>query len=289
MNEQALTAVETSLDDNKVITMWVALKRSEHTQRAYLHVIDAFREHTNKPLVYVTLADLMEYLGTVQGSDSTKALHTNVLKSLFTFCSEQFPVNFPINYGKPIKPSMPHSKLAQRILSEAEMIRLIDRTENTRDHAMLRLMYHAGLRVSEVVGLTWASIQAINDGAVLDVFGKGERQRYVPISQGMYDELRTLDKGMGLDTYVFQSRKGGGVTPLDPSQVDRIVLDAAKRAGIQGHVSAHWLRHANASHALDNGAPIHVVQQSLGHASLVTTTRYTHIKPGTGSSQYIKV
>ncbi len=76
---------------------------------------------------------------------------------------------------------------------------------------------------------------------------------------------------------------------MDTRQVDRLVLDAARRAGIQGNVSAHWLRHSNASHALDNGAPIHVVQQSFGHASLVTTTRYAHIKPGAGSSQYIKV
>ena len=76
---------------------------------------------------------------------------------------------------------------------------------------------------------------------------------------------------------------------MDTRQVDRIVIEAARRAGIAGNVSAHWLRHANASHALDNGAPIHVVQQSLGHASLVTTTRYAHIKPEAGSSQYIKI
>jgi site-specific recombinase XerD len=76
---------------------------------------------------------------------------------------------------------------------------------------------------------------------------------------------------------------------MDTRHVERLVLDAAKRAGIDGNVSPHWLRHSNASHALDNGAPIHVVKDSLGHSSLVTTTRYAHIKPGAGSSQYVKI
>lgn len=242
------------------------------------------------PLASVSLANLLEYLDTVTGSDATKALHTNALKSLFTYCTALFPTVFPINYGKALKAPKQHSKLAQRILSEADMIRMIDRTENRRDHAMLRLMYHAGLRVSEVVALTWVDVHATSDGAVLDLWGKGQKERFVLISQGMYDELCTLDGQVGTDRYVFQSRKGkAGTLPLDTRQVDRIVLGAAKRAGIQGNISAHWLRHANASHSLDNGAPIHVVQQSLGHASLVTTTRYAHIKPGAGSSQNIKV
>ncbi len=287
MDTQALQAIS---EDDKYIAMWITLKRSEHTQRAYMHIIDAFRMYTNKPLAHVTLDDLQQYISTVQGSNATIALHTNALKSLFTFCSELYPKEFPINYAKPLKAPKPHSKLAQRILSEIDVIRMIDRTENKRDHAMLRLMYHCGLRVSEVVALKWEDIHVTNEGAILDIFGKGDKQRFVLISQGMYEELCTLDGQVGKDRYVFQSRKGkAGTLPIDASQVDRIVATAAKRAGIDGNVSAHWLRHANASHALDNGAPIHVVQQSLGHDSLVTTTKYAHIKPGTGSSQYIKV
>jgi site-specific recombinase XerD len=290
-NTQALVPVQTTPEDDMLVAMWLTLKSSEHTQRAYAHSIDAFRLHTNKTLASVGLADLLEYLSTVSGSDSTKALHTNALKSLFTYCSELFPTQFPINFGKALKAPKQHSKLAQRILSEADMLRMIDRTANKRDHAMLRLMYHSGLRVSEIVGLKWEDIRTTDNGAVLDVWGKGEKQRFVLISHGVYDELASLDgRFLGNDRYVFQSRKSkGGVFPMDASQVDRIVIDAARRAGIEGNVSAHWLRHANASHALDNGAPIHVVQQSLGHASLVTTTRYAHIKPGAGSSQFIKV
>jgi len=182
-------------------------------------------------------------------------------------------------------------ELAKRILSEAEVIRMIDRETDKRNHVLLHLLYHAGLRVSEVVKLKWEDVRETGNGAVLDVLGKGEKTRYVPISKGMYDELRGLNGAhLGKDRYVFQSRKGKyGVLPMDTRQVERIVLDAAKRAGIDGNVSPHWLRHSNATHAVSNKAPLSVVKESLGHASLVTTSRYLHVEPGEGTSQYLKV
>ena len=88
------------------------------------------------------------------------------------------------------------------------------------------------------------------------------------------------------DAPVFRSRKGG---PLDASQVHRIVKGAAERAGLPAEVSAHWLRHAHASHSLDRGAPIHLVQQTLGHASVATTGRYLHARPTDSSARYLGV
>ena len=112
----------------------------------------------------------------------------------------------------------------------------------------------------------------------------------VLISQSMLDELRTLDGQVGADRYLFQSRESkGGTLPMAERQVNRIVLDAAKQAGIDSNVSAHWLRHSNATHALKNGASLPVVQASLGHASLVTTSRYLHIDPNEGTSQFIDI
>jgi hypothetical protein len=81
---------------------------------------------------------------------------------------------------------------------------------------------------------------------------------------------------------VFRSRKGGS---LDQSAVHRIVKAAAERAGLSAEVSAHWLRHAHASHSLDRGAPIHLVQQTLGHASVATTGRYLHARPTDSSAR----
>lgn len=281
-----VTTVAPSDEDMQVIGSWLLTKQSENTRRAYRRIALALLSHSNKPLQDITIMDTQAYIATVDGENSTVALVTNCIKSLFTFTSQ---LQYTLNIGKLLTAPKSRSKLPQRILTETEVIRMIDRETSQRNHAMLRLMYHAGLRVSEVVNLKWEDVRETGNGAVLDVWGKGEKQRYISISADMYRELRTLNGQVGSDRYVFQSRESkAGTLPMDTSQVDRIVLVAAKRAGIDKHVSAHWLRHAHASHALDNGAPIQVVQDTLGHASLVTTTRYAHIKPGTGSSQYIK-
>ena len=84
---------------------------------------------------------------------------------------------------------------------------------------------------------------------------------------------------------VFASRKGSG--QLDPSHVRRIVYAAARKAGLAQPVSPHWMRHAHASHALDHHAPIHLVQATLGHASVATTGRYLHARPTESSSFYL--
>jgi site-specific recombinase XerD len=88
------------------------------------------------------------------------------------------------------------------------------------------------------------------------------------------------------DGPVFLSRKGGA---LDPSAVHRVVKAAAARIGLPGEVSAHWLRHAHASHSLDRGAPIHLVQATLGHASVATTGRYLHARPSESSARFLGV
>jgi integrase/recombinase XerD len=84
---------------------------------------------------------------------------------------------------------------------------------------------------------------------------------------------------------IFASRKGGEA--LDVSQVRRIVYAAARKAGFEKRVSPHWMRHAHASHALDRNAPIHLVQATLGHASVATTGRYLHARPTESSSFYL--
>jgi integrase/recombinase XerD len=83
---------------------------------------------------------------------------------------------------------------------------------------------------------------------------------------------------------VFRPGKGGHLTPV---QVHRIVKQAAQRAGLSDRVSAHWLRHAHASHALDRGAPVSLVQATLGHASVATTGRYLHARPNDSSARYL--
>src|SRR5262249_51562007 len=100
-------------------------------------------------------------------------------------------------------------------------------------------------------------------------------------------EASALRGEAGDEAPVFASRKGGG--PLDQSRVNRITHAVAKRARIRASVSPHWMRHAHASHAIERGAPIHLVAATLGHSSIQTTGRYLHARPNDSSSRYLAV
>jgi site-specific recombinase XerD len=117
------------------------------------------------------------------------------------------------------------------------------------------------------------------------VFGKGGKTRAVMLPVSMWRELVALRGEATDDDPVFRSAKGGA---LDPSQVHRIVKQAARRAGLPPAVSAHWLRHAHCSHALDRGAPAHLVQATVGHSDLRVTSRYAHARPGDSSANYLR-
>jgi integrase len=159
--------------------------------------------------------------------------------------------------------------LAERILEENDVIRLIALEPDPRNHALLRLGYIAGLRISEICGLRWRDAQrrAAGTGQIA-VFGKGGKTRVIVLPASIWRELLELRGEAPDDDPAFRSAKGGA---LDPSQVHRIVKRAAARAGPSRSVSAHYLRHAHVSHALDRGAPAHLVQATVGHSDLRTT------------------
>ncbi len=177
------------------------------------------------------------------------------------------------------------NRLAERIPAEADVQRIIALETEPRDRVLLLLLYTAGLRVSEACNLRWRNLRARGDTGQLTICGKGGKTRAVLLPAAMWRELRSLDTTSDPDRPVFRSRSG---KPLDRSRVLRIVQEAAQRAGIEGGVSPHWLRHAHATHSLERGAPIHLVQATLGHASVATTSRYLHARPSQSSAQFIQ-
>jgi integrase/recombinase XerD len=139
----------------------------------------------------------------------------------------------------------------------------------------------AAARVSEVCALTWKKVQAHEDGTgKVTFFGKGGKARHVFMTASVYQELVSLRGDAGDVDPVFLSRKDSN---LQRAQVWSVVKVAARCAGIKVNVSPHWLRHAHASHSLDRGAPISMVQATRGHSFIATTGKYTHAKPGDGS------
>lgn len=172
-----------------------------------------------------------------------------------------------------------------KTLTHQEMTALLelparDRAEDQRDRVMLELLYAAGLRVSELVGLCLSQID-VNLGCVR-VVGKGAKERVVPIGQtagrmlvDYVEQVRpALLKGRS-SRVLFISRRGRGLTR---QAFWKLLLQRARRAGISKPISPHMLRHSFATHLLEGGADLRVVQSLLGHADIATTQIYTHVE-----------
>lgn len=267
----------------QLIALWLH-GRSTHTRRAYAADAARFLAYVGKPLPAVTLGDLQAYADSFgDAAPSTRVRRLSAVKSLLAFGHRLGLL--PVDAGAPLRLPPVKNTLAERIIDEPSVHRLIALEPNARNRTILRLLYVAGLRVSELCGLRWRDLQERPPAGQVTVFGKGAKTRFVLLTPGLWRELGELRGDAGTGDSVFASRKRGG--HLDPRQVERIVRMAARRAGVAGDVSPHWLRHAHASHALDRGAPIHLVQQTLGHASVATTGRYLHARPSESSGQYL--
>ncbi len=128
-------------------------------------------------------------------------------------------------------------------------------------------------------------------GGQLGVFGKGQKTRPVLVPEGLFEDLSALALP-GLEAPLFRSQKkgpDGSPRPITTRQAERIVKGAARKAGLKNasDVSPHWLRHAHASHAMDRGAKIHLVQATLGHSDISTTGKYLHARPDESSALYL--
>jgi integrase/recombinase XerC len=149
-----------------------------------------------------------------------------------------------------------------------------------RDRAILEVFYSTGIRVSELVGLNWSDVDF--QLGIVRVLGKGSKERIVPIGKMALDALRDYSvevrKKWNLpckgENPVFLNNRGGRITTRS---VARLVEKHLKEVGIAVKVSPHGLRHTFATHLLNSGADLRVIQEMLGHASLSTTQRYTHL------------
>ncbi len=282
-----------SKNDTLFIKQWLH-GRSRSTIYTYIGAIVNFYEEVNKPLQNVTLEDLQGFIDSLAHlSPATRAKKIAAVKSMMSFGLKTGYL--PVNVGAVVKLPKLEDKLAERIMGEQQVAKMFALEENQRNHAILVLLYRAGLRVSELCNLTWRNLQERDESGQVTVFGKGKKTRHVLLDTPTWSEVMSLKtKESGLDDYVFQSRqawspKGKDDRRMDESTVNRIVKAAAKRAGLPSNVSPHWMRHAHATHALERGAPITLVKETLGHKSMETTAKYTHVRPNASSGQFLGV
>ena len=164
-------------------------------------------------------------------------------------------------------------QLIPEVLTCDEVGRLLSVVEDVRDKAIVEVLYASGLRVSELCGL---NIQDVDD-AFVRVRGKGGKERVVPIAKAAVEaiDLYLLEgRGASEEKALFLGDKGKRITRFF---VWKQIKHYAKQAEIHKSISPHTLRHSFATHLLENGADLRIIQEMLGHSSIVTTDRYTHV------------
>jgi integrase/recombinase XerD len=272
--------------DEQIIELWLHGK-SETTQEAYFRDIIEFLKLIDKPIQKIILLDLHKYeqfLIEKQLKTRSQQRKLACIKSLLSFATKLGYLRFDV--GKVLKLPKYKDDLANRILDESTIIKIIYSTKNLRNHLFLKTSYLLGARVSEMINLTWDDFSNSGENVGVTLFGKGGKTRVVLISTPVYNELLSLQTNTPT-RFVFISRKTK--TKLSRMQAFRIVQKEAKLLGISKNISPHWFRHAHASHALAKGAPMPLIQRDLGHSSLAITGRYLHVKPTDGSGLWLSV
>ena len=258
---------------------------SANTLAAYrndLIVFAAWIERRHRTLAEAERVDVLEFLAAQRGIRArTLARRLSTLRRFYQHEQREMRVRRDPcarvespRVGRPLPVSLSESQV-EALLAAPD----VDSLFGMRDRAMLELLYATGLRVSELVGLTTAQL-SLTQG-VVRVLGKGAKERLVPLGEEASHWLRRFLSGAraellpkGDSSALFPTRLGETMTRQAFWQ---LVRRYALKAGLTGKLSPHTLRHAFATHLLNHGADLRVVQMLLGHSDVSTTQIYTHV------------
>lgn len=273
--------------DADLIDLFIRTKESAATKATYTKALEQFIIWTGgKSLQVLTLEDLTgykEYLQEKYSSAHTRKLKLNAVKSLLTFGAQ---VRYlPFNVGAAVKAEKAESVIEDKTLTEEQVFTLLANTPKQRDNLLIRLLYASGGRASEIASLTWADVQ---DSYIIIRHGKGDKMRRVWLSD---DTMARLQNHKPIDSTnadpVFATKYRGQLRPMDRYAIYKQVARIGERNGIKLH--PHMFRHSHGTHAIQNGAPVHVVRDTMGHSSIATTNNYLHAKSGESSAHSLKV
>lgn len=274
-----------SLVDDFLRHLRGARNLSKHTIRAYAGDLRKFTDFLKgeAPIAagQVDVQALRRYLATLAATrraKSSTARSLACLRTFFSFLERRGVVS--VNPAVDIRGPRKDRKLPG-VLDEPEIAKLLEAAGGRRNRAILETMYAGGLRVSELVGLDVADA-TLDSGLVRVRDGKGGKERLAPIGRPASRAIAAwLDERLGVARdpggALFVNLEGGR---LDVRSVRRIVVAAAKAAGLARKVTPHTLRHSFATHLLDHGCDLRSVQELLGHEDVTTTQIYTHVSVG---------
>ena len=255
--------------------LWLEDGLSRNTIASYRADLEQLSRFLDKDLLKVVEADLFAFLGAVKGRASSAARRVSTLKRFYQYCLRERRIS-----ADPTLKLDPPKRVPRfpRSLSEADVEALLAAPNTAtplglRDRAMLETLYATGLRVSELVALKVFEVNL--DANVVRVLGKGSKERLVPLGEEAADWIsRYLKTRDGKSDALFVTGRGSGMTR---QAFWHLIRRYGARAIPGKKLSPHVLRHAFATHLINHGADLRVVQLLLGHADISTTQIYTHV------------
>lgn len=258
-------------------------RMSPNTVASYCHDVEGFLSFVKYPPAAVSSEDIEAYLGKVTAEGLSKrsaARLVSSLRSFFDWCVQEGEVQ-ENPCDRVDAPKL--GKYLPAVLSVEEVSAILESVDlkkpfGKRDRAILEVLYGCGLRVSEAANLRISHVYL--DEGFVNVIGKGDKQRLVPLGEIAADAIRAylpdrpVPAERKYEDYLFLNRFG---KPLSRVSIFNLVKDQAMAAGIQKEISPHSFRHSFATHLIENGADLRIVQEMLGHESILTTEIYTHI------------
>jgi integrase/recombinase XerD len=279
---------DTQLLERFTDALWLNDGLARNTLEAYRRDLAQFaswlRDSCGKALLEAESADVQRHLAWLLARKARPRTASRLVSSLKRFY--QFALREGLRKDDPAaqteSPRLPRS--LPKTLSEAEVEALISApnaatAQGVRDRAMLELLYASGLRVSELVGLK--TVQVNLDMGVVRVLGKGAKERLTPLGEDAVDWIERYQREARPE--LLRARKSDALfvtargAPMTRQAFWALVKRHAKAAGIMRPISPHTLRHAFATHLINHGADLRVVQMLLGHADITTTQIYTHV------------
>lgn len=246
---------------------------SESTKRAYLRHIRNLAEYHHKAPDQLSLEEIYQFQHYITKEKGYSFSYFNQ-----AVCAMKFLYGFTVKKDWNIN-HIPHQKRDKKlpiVLSKEEIFKLFQSIETTRNRTIIYALYSAGLRVSEVVNLKISNIDSDRMVIYIDQ-GKGRKDRVVMLSQTLLDVLRQYwrETKPKSKTYLFPGMVPG--KPLSRGAVNLLLKKCSEKAEITKRVSPHVLRHSFATHLLEDGVNIRIIQFLLGHRNLKTTSIYTHV------------
>jgi len=243
---------------------------SQRSIETYIHMLRSLEEYHNRSADEITIDQVKDFLQYCIEKKQVSVSYINQIISAVKILQKDV-------LGKEwetIKIKRPRRmKNLPVVLSKEEVKSMIEITGNLKHRAILAVTYSAGLRISEVINLRPSDIDS--DRKQIRILGKGNKYRYTLLADNLLGMLRMYWKAYRPVKYLFEGQSKG--KPIARTTIQKVFKNSCKKTGINKQATVHSLRHSFATHLLESGVNLKIIQSLLGHSSLRTTSIYLHV------------